>query len=76
MCRGKVQVYYASQLAFYSSSLIMLFSWEERRKDFLEMLVHHIVTVVLITVSHITGYAAASPFNHSASFFLGADWLL
>ncbi|KAK9804934.1 hypothetical protein WJX73_000695 [Symbiochloris irregularis] len=53
---GKVQLYYASQLAFYSSSLVMLFSWEERRKDFGVMLLHHIVTVVLIAVSHITGF--------------------
>lgn len=55
MCasRRKVTLYYAAEGAFYTASIFMLVMWEERRKDFLPMLLHHIATVVLIAVSYL-----------------------
>ena len=35
----------------------MLMFWEVRRKDFLEMFAHHIVTLALITYSYSLGCA-------------------
>ena len=54
-CRHKVEVYYAAQLAFYTCSIFMLVVWEERRKDFRIMMLHHVSSVILIMVSHMAG---------------------
>ena len=51
-CRGKVKAYYAAEGAFYTASVFMLLLWEERRKDFWAMLLHHAVTFALITASY------------------------
>jgi len=50
--RGKVKAYYAAEGAFYTASVFMLLLWEERRKDFWAMLLHHLVTFALITASY------------------------
>ena len=50
--RGKVKAYYAAEGAFYTASVFMLLLWEERRKDFWAMLLHHVVTFALITASY------------------------
>ncbi len=47
-----MKAYYAAEGAFYTASVFMLLLWEERRKDFWAMLLHHAVTFVLITASY------------------------
>lgn len=54
-CRVKLDVYYAAEMVFYTSSIIMLVFWEERRKDFSPMLLHHVVSVALIVWSRMAG---------------------
>ncbi len=51
-CRAKVKLYYAVEGAFYTASVFMLLFWEERRKDFHAMLLHHVATSSLIAVSY------------------------
>lgn len=46
--------YYRAEMGFYGASLVMLLTWETRRKDFYVMLGHHAVTVALIGLSYIT----------------------
>ncbi len=41
--------------------------WEVRRKDFLEMFAHHIVTLALITYSYSLG-CATRPWSSSVSW--------
>ncbi|KAK9834823.1 hypothetical protein WJX81_001328 [Elliptochloris bilobata] len=53
----KVQVYYAAEGAFYAASVGMLLLWEERRRDFPVMMLHHLTTCVLIAASYCLGYA-------------------
>jgi len=43
--------YYILELSFYFHGLIAI-SFERRRKDFLQMIVHHIVTIILISHSY------------------------
>lgn len=50
--RDKVKLYYAVEGAFYTASVFMLLFWEERRKDFNAMLLHHVATSSLIAVSY------------------------
>ena len=57
-CRPKVHVYYAAEGAFYAASVGMLLGWEERRRDFLVMLLHHVTTCALIAASYMLGCAA------------------
>ncbi|PVV05165.1 hypothetical protein BB560_000312 [Smittium megazygosporum] len=45
------KLYYLTQMALWASNMIVLFI-EERRSDFLIMLLHHIATEVLIVVSY------------------------
>lgn len=47
-----MKAYYAAEGAFYTASVFMLLLWEERRKDFWAMLLHHLVTFALITASY------------------------
>ena len=56
--RPKVHVYYAAEGAFYAASVGMLLGWEERRRDFLVMLLHHVTTCALIAASYMLGCAA------------------
>lgn len=44
--------YYLLGLAFYSQALFALFFIDKRRKDFLQYLIHHVVTILLITLSY------------------------
>ncbi|KAK9908166.1 hypothetical protein WJX75_003679 [Coccomyxa subellipsoidea] len=53
----KVKLYYAVEGAFYTASVFMLLFWEERRKDFNAMLLHHVATSSLIAVSYFFSYA-------------------
>lgn len=46
-------VYYMIELAFYCSLMISQFS-DVKRKDFVEMFIHHIATIMLISGSYIT----------------------
>lgn len=42
---------YNLELGFYISSIFMIVLWEVRRKDFVAMFSHHVVTVILISAS-------------------------
>lgn len=46
--------YYLFQLGFYIQQLVCLLFVMERKKDFFELLIHHIVTIALIAVSYYT----------------------
>lgn len=48
-------VYYVVEMAFYCSLLFSQFS-DIRRKDFIEMFIHHVATVMLISGSYITNF--------------------
>lgn len=50
--KASVKLYYAAELGFYLPGIVMLLVWETRRKDFLVMLAHHLVTVALLVASH------------------------
>ena len=52
-----MHAYYGGELVFYASSIFMLAFWEERRKDFPVMMLHHIASVILIILSHLGRYA-------------------
>ena len=56
-----VKAYYAAELTFYLSSTFMLVLWEERRKDFHVMMLHHLMSVFLIAASYTTKCAALNP---------------
>ena len=60
--RGKVKAYYAAEGAFYAASVFMLVLWEERRRDFAPMLLHHLATVALIAASYAHSCAPARQF--------------
>jgi hypothetical protein len=49
------RLYYAVGAGFYLQTLVALVAFETKRKDFLVMIVHHVVTVVLMAVSWLTG---------------------
>lgn len=49
-----VSFYYVMSLAFYLHALIALF-YETRKKDFMEMLVHHVATSILLFFSYLHG---------------------
>jgi len=51
-----VKYYYLTQLAFYLHSIFAHLTIEVRRRDFFQMLVHHLVTVFLICISYGMGY--------------------
>lgn len=45
------RAYYILELAFYVHAFVYLFLFEQRRKDFREMILHHAVTIGLIGLS-------------------------
>ena len=47
-----MRVYYAAEGAFYAASVGMLLLWEERRRDFAVMMLHHLTTCGLIAASY------------------------
>ncbi len=55
--RLSFKYFYLCQFSFYVSSCITHLTLEVRRKDFVEMLLHHAVTAVLIGGSYWAGYA-------------------
>ncbi len=59
-CRPKVRVYYAAEGAFYLASVGMLLAWEERRRDFPVMALHHVTTCALIAASYHVGCGPCS----------------
>ncbi|KAG8927189.1 sphingosine N-acyltransferase lag1 [Tulasnella sp. 418] len=52
---GPVKFYYLSQLAFWFNQLVIL-NLEEKRKDYLQMLCHHIITTTLMITSYYMNY--------------------
>lgn len=59
-----MKAYYVAEGAFYAASVFMLVLWEERRRDFGPMLLHHIATVALIAMSYLHS-CAPSAFLHA-----------
>jgi len=51
-----INAVYMWELGFYISHLFCHFTIETRRKDFVEMIVHHLSTVILIGFSYVYGY--------------------
>ena len=51
-----VSGYYIFELSFYISELICISWLETKRKDHTVLLVHHIATIILISVSYIYGF--------------------
>lgn len=51
-----VQMYYMLALGFYASAIVFLVAYDTRRSDFLQLFVHHIVTIALVWISYIYGY--------------------
>lgn len=47
---------YSLAMGFYLYSIPTLFMWETRRKDFLENLVHHMATLMLVVYSHYVNF--------------------
>ncbi|VDK37350.1 unnamed protein product [Taenia asiatica] len=67
--------YYMVELAYYLSGLIWVFL-EVKRKDFIVMLIHHFVTVALISFSYLINYfrigSVIMLLHDSADFWLEA----
>ncbi|CAA0826459.1 LAG1 longevity assurance homolog 2 [Striga hermonthica] len=51
-----VKLVYMCECGFYTYSIAALLAWETRRKDFSVMMSHHVITVLLIAFSYITGF--------------------
>eukprot|EP00163_Fabomonas_tropica_P001624 TRINITY_DN1119_c0_g1_i4.p1 TRINITY_DN1119_c0_g1~~TRINITY_DN1119_c0_g1_i4.p1 ORF type:complete len:307 (+),score=30.07 TRINITY_DN1119_c0_g1_i4:119-1039(+) len=51
-----ITLYYAMGFGFYFQAIFALVIWETRRKDFVEMVLHHIVTLLLLGISWTCGY--------------------
>ncbi|KAH7348669.1 TLC domain-containing protein [Rhexocercosporidium sp. MPI-PUGE-AT-0058] len=56
---GQFKLYYLIQLAF-SAQLLLAIHMEARRKDYVEMLTHHIVTCSLISITYVYRYTRAA----------------
>ena len=48
---GTVKCYYLAQIAFYLHQMLIL-NTEARRKDHVQMTVHHIITIMLMVTSY------------------------
>ncbi|XP_002989967.2 ASC1-like protein 3 [Selaginella moellendorffii] len=53
--KHELKLLYTFQGGFYVYSVAALLVWETRRKDFSVMMTHHVITIVLIAGSFITG---------------------
>jgi len=51
-----VKRYYLIQLGYHIHDLLFHCFWAERRNDFLEMLLHHVITLFLVGLSYIMNY--------------------
>ncbi|KAI8626037.1 TLC domain-containing protein [Xylariaceae sp. FL1651] len=75
---GLTKFYYLLQAAFWvQQALVMILGLEERRRDFKELVVHHVVTVALIALSyrfHFTMMGVLVYVTHDISdFFLATS---
>jgi len=52
---SEARAYYVVQFAFYMHSILFLFA-ENKKKDFLVMLTHHIATVLVMTLAYVVNY--------------------
>ncbi|KAF9452502.1 longevity assurance proteins LAG1/LAC1 [Macrolepiota fuliginosa MF-IS2] len=52
---GPFKFYYLTQTAFYLHQILIL-NAEERRKDHVQMMMHHIITVILMWTSYFTNF--------------------
>jgi hypothetical protein len=55
---GDIRLFYLFELGFYVHSVYAHVAIEIRRKDFVEMLVHHVATFALIAISYSTRFVA------------------
>lgn len=53
--RSDLRCYYIMYVARYAQGIVSVFL-EPKRKDFLEMVIHHVVTVVVIFISYVYGW--------------------
>ncbi|KAK0099983.1 sphingosine N-acyltransferase lag1 [Cadophora gregata f. sp. sojae] len=56
---GMFKLYYLVQLSF-SAQLLLAIHMEARRKDYVEMLTHHIITCSLISITYVYRYTRAA----------------
>jgi acyl-CoA-dependent ceramide synthase len=52
---GPVKFYYLVQIAFYIHQVLIL-NAEARRKDHVQMMTHHIITIALVTTSYFANF--------------------
>lgn len=55
---GVIKFYYLSQTAFYLHQILIL-NAEARRKDHVQMMMHHIITIILLVTSYFYNYTRA-----------------
>lgn len=69
----KIYYYYLIELAFYSATTLTQF-FDVKRKDFWEMFIHHIVTIILLCGSYTLNYTKMGAFilvvHDSADFYI------
>ncbi|KAF6003095.1 Ceramide synthase 6 [Cyanidiococcus yangmingshanensis] len=53
---SRFRLFYLSELCYYISSAIFLVTHDTKRKDFRQMIVHHVATISLILLSYIWGW--------------------
>jgi len=72
----ELKAFYLLEMGYYMSQIVKVLS-RRRKKDFVEMIAHHVITIWLISVSYLTGYlrigivvmvlhALFDPFLHAA----------
>ncbi|XP_061350990.1 ceramide synthase LOH2 isoform X2 [Gastrolobium bilobum] len=54
--KSPLVIYYMCECGFYIYSIAAILTWETRRKDFAVMFTHHVITVLLIGGSYLTGF--------------------
>lgn len=69
----KIYWYYMIELGFYTTTTVTQF-FDIKRKDFWEMFIHHIVTIILMMGSYVMNYTKIGAFivivHDSADFYL------
>ena len=56
---GTFKFYYLTQLAFWIQQILVIHT-EARRKGHVQMLVHHLITCILVTIAYIYRYTRAA----------------
>ena len=64
-----IRVLYSVECGFYLHSIYATLYMDERRKDFVVMLCHHVLTLVLIIVSYATRQAMLTLFDSKPQGF-------